>query len=144
MPSSLKQLFKKPAVVAVAALILALLVFEAGVFVGYHKALFSYRGGERYMRMMEGPRGQVGPGRGQIHGATGKIVSASLPTFVVLGPDSVEKTVMVDASTTIAKFREATSSAAIREGDMAFVLGDPDASGIIRARFVRILPANFR
>ncbi|HEU0080642.1 MAG TPA: hypothetical protein VFQ72_01265 [Candidatus Paceibacterota bacterium] len=129
-------------ILTVIAVIAGLVVFQAGIFVGYHKALFSYRGGERYARLIEGPRGQFGPGRGQIHGATGRVVSVSLPSFVVVGPDGAEKTIVVASSTSVVRFREAVGQTAIRVDDDAFVLGDPDAGGSIQARFIRLMPVS--
>src|SRR4051812_28684262 len=96
----------KPLVFTVVAIAGALLIFELGAAVGYRQALFSSRGGERYMQMMEGGNGNAFfVNRGQMHGATGRIVSVDLPSFTVVGPDNVEKTVMVNGSTMITRFR---------------------------------------
>ena len=61
------------------ALIVFLLVFGAGMFVGEKKARFSYRWGENYQRNFAGPRGgffgNFGREEGLInaHGAFGQI-----------------------------------------------------------------------
>jgi len=122
--------------------IAALLVFQGGVSVGYHKALFSYRGGERFINMMEGPEEAPIPmGFSAGHGAAGRIVSVSLPSFVVASPDNREETVILGDDTVIRQFRDTASSSAIRPEEFTVVLGEPDESGAIQARFVRIMPA---
>jgi len=125
----------------IAVVIGVLLVFQVGVFIGYRKALFSYRGGERVIGMMEGGRNMMYVnGYSPSHGAIGKIVSVSLPTFIVAGPDNNEKTVLISDDTTIRRYRDNASTSAIAPNQFVLVLGDPDDSGTIEARFIRIMP----
>lgn len=138
---------RKATLVALVSVIGALLVFQAGVFVGYHKALFSYRGGERFFMMMEGgPKGYAAQAGipsddfGPSHGAVGRIVSVSLPTFVIAGPDKRERTVTIGDDTEIRLFRQTASTSEIRTDRFALVLGEPDQDGSIEARLVRIMP----
>ena len=76
--------------------ITVLLIFEAGVAVGYRKAAFAYKFGDNYYRAFDerGPRAPFMVGlRGGLpdaHGAVGAIVSLTLPTFVVGGSDNIE------------------------------------------------------
>lgn len=118
-------------VVIVISVAAALFIFELGAFVGYHRAQFSYRGGERYAVMMSGS---------PIHGAAGRIVSVSMPSFVVVGPDNVEKTVTVNGKTMITRMRGQASTSAIQPDEFTVVLGDPDDAGFINARFIRLMP----
>ena len=124
------------------ALIIVLLIFQAGVFVGYRKAFFSYRGGDRYIQMVEGPGENVGDNDfATSHGASGQIVSVSLPSFVVASPNNREETVVIGDDTSIRMFRNNASSTDIHPKEFVVVLGEPDQAGNIQASFVRILPA---
>jgi len=123
-----------------------LIVFQAGRFVGFHQAGFSYRFGDNYYRAFEGSRhggrpmdffGDNLPGG---HGAIGKIVGVNLPTFVVIGPDNVEKVVLIKDETLVKRFRETASSTDLRVDDFVVVLGSPNEAGQVEAKFVRIMP----
>lgn len=138
--------------IAALGLVLILLVFRLGEVVGFHKARFSFNASEGYYRVFQGnmpggPRPSMGfqfqdlPGG---HGATGRIVDVSLPTFVVASPDNVEKTVFIGTSTMIRRFREVATSGAIRSDDFVTVLGTPDQSGFIQAKLIRIVPTPTR
>ncbi|HEU5114215.1 MAG TPA: hypothetical protein VFT82_00435 [Candidatus Paceibacterota bacterium] len=133
----------KKIVIGVIAAIGALLIFQAGIFVGYHKALFSYRGGERFVSMMQGPRMMQGydDDFSPSHGAFGRIVSVALPSFVVASPNNTEQTVYVGNGTVIRMFRNTASTSDIQPERYAAVLGEPDPSGFIEARFIRIMPS---
>ncbi|MDE1875043.1 MAG: hypothetical protein KGI79_00225 [Patescibacteria group bacterium] len=132
----------RKALFIVIAVIAALLVFQAGVFVGYHKALFSYRGDERYFGMIEKPApGMAIDDFSPSHGAVGKVVSVTLPSFVVESPDNREETVIVDNGTSVRMFRGNASTTDIKPDEFVVVLGEPDQAGDIEARFVRVMPA---
>lgn len=143
----MRYINKRSVLIGLVSLALALFVFQAGIFVGYHKALFSYRGENRYFAAIEGQGGRGGMMMGfsdefsPNHGAIGQIISVSLPSFVVAGPNNAEKTVVIDGRTTIRRFRDIATSTDIRADDFAVVLGEPDQSGAIQARFVRLMPA---
>ncbi|HVU06696.1 MAG TPA: hypothetical protein VHE10_02840 [Candidatus Paceibacterota bacterium] len=129
--------------------IATLLVFQAGVSVGYHKASFSYRSSDRFFRMVQGPETGVASLTtgfpvdefSASHGTAGRIVSVSLPTFVVASPDNREQTVTIDGNTVVRMFRATASSSDIRPEQFTVVLGEPNQAGTIQARFVRIMPA---
>ncbi|MEY2664877.1 MAG: hypothetical protein RIT04_685 [Candidatus Parcubacteria bacterium] len=138
-------------IAALIACMLLLVVFQAGIFVGYHKAAFSFKTGEKYYRafdqqkprglgetMMRGFDQDDLPGG---HGAVGKVVKVTLPTIIVSGVDAVEKIVEIDPSTIIHKFRDKISPKDILIGDMVVVIGEPnDNTNNVTARFIRILP----
>ena len=135
--------FKK-AVIAVGALLVLLLVFQAGVYVGIRKAGFSARLGDNYYRAVGSIREMPGPFGEELsggEGAAGKVISVSLPTFVVEDRDNTEKIVSLQNTDDIKYLRDATSSGAITPGRFVIVIGEPDADGKINASFVRILPA---
>jgi hypothetical protein len=125
-------------------LIIAIVIFEAGVFVGFHKASFAYGWEQNYGRNFGDPRGQFGfPDRALPigHGADGRVISVSKGSFVVAGGDEAEKTIRVSSSTIIRAASGATTSAALANGSYVVVIGEPDASGTVSAQLVRILPA---
>src|SRR3989344_4841743 len=64
----------------------------------------------------------------------------TLGTFVVAGPDNVEKTIRVSDETLFREFREELSSEDIVIGSFVVVLGSPNEGGEIEATLVRFLP----
>lgn len=129
------------ALISVGLLLAALIVFQAGVYVGARKASVSFRMGDNYYRAV-GPggfRGFFGEEFSETNGAAGKIVSVSLPTFVVSGPGG-ERVILISGNTVIRKMRDATSSTAIVPGESAIVIGEPDENGQIEAGLIRLLP----
>ena len=126
------------------AILLMLAIFQAGVFVGFHKATFAHQFGERYYRGFDGgDRGKFGmPFRGlpDAHGATGKILSVEIDLLVIEGPEGIEKSVRLKGDTELRRFRDRIKVADLRVGDIAVVIGEPNENGEIDARFVRLLP----
>ena len=71
---------------SIGAIVLALAVFQLGMFVGFRKAAFSFRWGEDYYRTFGGGRkpmemGMKRDGLFDSHGATGKIIKITLPNI---------------------------------------------------------------
>lgn len=145
--------FFKGAIITLATLIVLLFVFQAGRFVGFRQAGFSYRMGDNYYRAFEGgPRGglalrSLSGGGGMMggnlpggHGAVGKVVKVSLPTIIISTPDNLEKTILFRVDTSIRRFRDNASSSDIKVGDMIVVIGEPNQDSVIEAKLVRLLP----
>ncbi len=109
-------------------LLLALLIFQAGEFIGYKKAGFSYNFGERYYRFSE------------THGAIGKIIKIDLPNITLDGRDNIEKNIIITASTTIRIQREDLKSIDLKVGDSIMVIGLPNDKAEIEAKLIRVLP----
>ncbi len=129
-------------VVGISVLIGAMLIFQAVVFGGYHKAEFSYRWGDNYFRGFGRPHGgMMMRGFTEGNGVAGTIVKIALPELVVDGVDHVEKTVTIVPDTAIRHFREEAASSTLKVGDFIVALGSPDAQSRIEARFIRIMPA---
>jgi hypothetical protein len=135
--------------IAIVSLIVLMVVFQAGIFVGYHKATFSFGSGDNYYRAFG--RGPIGVGRGMMggfdpddvpggHGAVGKIVRINLPTIVVADIKNFEKTVFIDENTLIRRFRDNVEAENISVGETVIILGTPDEKGLITAKLIRILP----
>lgn len=124
-------------------LILAvLIVFQAGVYVGVRKAALSFNMGDNYYRAVgpaNFPHGPFGEEFSEADGASGKIVSVTLPSFVVADRNG-EKVILVSDQTTIRRMRDTASSTAIVPGDSAIVIGEPNDNGEIQATFIRLLP----
>ncbi|MGC9602742.1 MAG: hypothetical protein ABSE76_03345 [Minisyncoccia bacterium] len=131
------------------ALIVAALIFHAGVVVGLHdrgipdhnfdkswfEAQIPFGGG-----ILPLPQGFIPGG----HGAFGTIASITLPTIRLTTRDGVTLTIKVDNDTQIVGATpEGTSSPmALKVEDTIVVLGDPDdmsSNGAVDARLIRIL-----
>lgn len=131
-------------------MIVALMIFQAGVFVGYHKAAFSYRWGQDYYhtfgRAGRGgfPMGMMGMDREDFpsaHGATGKVIRIDLPTFVIEGPDKIERVVLTSHQTIVRRFRDTIAPAELKIDDYVVVIGAPNDKSQIEARLIRLMPA---
>ncbi len=126
----------------VAALVLLLLIFRAGIAVGYRKAGFAYNWGENYHRNFGGPRSDFLRDRAfmEANGAFGRLLKIEGNAIVVQGEDNVEKAVLVGDDTVIVRFRERVQLSGLKEGDYVVVLGAPNDAGQIEAKLIRILP----
>jgi hypothetical protein len=125
--------------------IAALIIFQAGMFVGFRRASFSYGLGDNYYRTFGGPRG--GMMRGflpddfpESHGVAGKIIKISLPNIFIAGNDGVEKNILISSSTLIREFRQMASPADLKVDDFVVVIGSPNAQSQIDAKFIRVMP----
>lgn len=135
----------------IGAFIVALIIFQAGVFVGFSKASFSYRLGDNFHSAFgEGPRGAMmfppgspegfSPGGfSEAHGVAGKIIKISLPTVFVEGNDAVEKTILINDDTLIKEFRQTISPADLKVDDNVVVIGTPNTQGQIEAKLIRVV-----
>ncbi len=139
--------FKK-VLIGIVIVVIALFIFQAGVFIGYRKASFSFGWGERYFETFGGPGGRVFPGGSfrqgmftDAYGATGEIIKIQLPVFIVLGNDGIEKEIVVTDDTVIHRFREKVDTSALTRGDLVVVIGEPNAQSQIESRLVRIMPS---
>ncbi|MFA6445928.1 MAG: hypothetical protein WCW14_01605 [Candidatus Paceibacterota bacterium] len=131
----------------IAAIVIILFIFQAGVFVGYRKASFSYNLGDNYYQTFGGPRGGPMMDRGprgeefiNSHGSVGKIIQISLPTIIVSEPNGVEKIITIDDDTTVRRFREELKPTDLSINDMVVIIGSPDKKGQIDASLIRLLP----
>lgn len=133
------------------ALLLLLLAFQAGRFIGFRQAMFSGHLGDNYFRAFEGPdRGPLGlkGPRGFMtddlpngHGAAGKIIKINLPTLVVVGPDNLERVIKIEADTMIRRFRDAVKPTDLKVGDFIIAVGgDSNDDSQIETKLIRLLP----
>lgn len=139
------------AVVAViAVLIIAFVSFGIGISVGYHKARFSYQWSENYDQNFGGPRhgifGIFGMGMNgfmNAHGISGSIIKIDGSTLIVGGKDNIEKAVLIKNDTMIRRGQETVKSVDLKVNDKITIIGDPNDSGQIEAKFIRLLPTPF-
>lgn len=122
--------------------------FQLGVFTGYHKASFARDWGDNYRKNfgMERPESFKGMMRGGLpvgHGAAGKILAVTLPTFVIQDKDGMEKTITVSSATIIKSGMNNTSSTSITPNTFVVVIGEPNKDGQIEAKLIRIMPEDF-
>ncbi|MDE1919139.1 MAG: hypothetical protein KGH56_00370 [Patescibacteria group bacterium] len=123
----------------VGALILALLIFHAGVVVGAHRGSSFRRDADGGFRHPFFPGGFMLP-HGFIpnaHGAVGTVSAVSLPTFTIETRYGTSQTILVGTSTILRAAGDA-SATRISTGDNVIVLGEPDGQGRITATFIRI------
>ncbi|MDO8582161.1 MAG: hypothetical protein Q7S16_04795 [bacterium] len=130
----------------IGGVVLFLIVFSAGVAVGFKKANFSYRWGENYHKNFGGPRGgffKDFDGRDLIdtNGVSGQIIKISGPALVIKGRDNKERIVLVNATTVIQRGKEAVSSADFSLDDFVVIIGEPNDVGQLEAKFIRIMPS---
>ncbi len=136
----------KTIIYSLAIIILAILIFQAGVFVGYRKAAFSYQWGENYYRAFgdTGRKPMMGgfvlDGLTGAHGVAGKIMKVSLPNFIIEGQDKIEKMIFIKDDTVINRSRDSIKSSELQAGDFVIVIGSPDDEGKIQANLIRLAP----
>jgi hypothetical protein len=129
--------------VVVSAVIVLLLVFALGAFVGFQKARFSFGWGENYHRVFGGPRGGflpnfVGDDFINGHGTFGTIIKLEPGLLVVKGQDGVEKAFSIGDDTTIEKGRTVLTSNDLKVDEQVVVIGSPKTDGSIEAKLVRV------
>lgn len=131
------------------AAVLAVIIFQAGVFVGFHKASFGRDFGDNYMR-------NFGPSRGHgmpmmkdnidnfpnSHGAVGKIIKIELPSIIVSDKDGTEKIVNINDDTKIRSMRDDVKSSDLKVDSFVVVIGTPNSNGQIEAKFIRVMPSD--
>ncbi len=130
---------------SVAGLIVLLLVFKAGVMVGYKKASFSYRWGENYHRNFAGPRqgffGNVSDRNFvESHGTFGQIIKIDGTTLVVRGKNNSEKIIVVKNDTVIRSGGNTVALTDLKVDDSIVTIGEPNNEGQIEAKLIRIMP----
>jgi ribosomal protein L21E len=128
--------------------VIVLLAFGGGMAVGYQRGIFASRFGENYYNNFRGGDAPIGgmpmmPGGAppmNQHGTAGKVidVNASSSRITVTDVDGDEESIVVDANTAIKKMDQTISFGEITVGDQVVVIGEPNGSGQILARFIRI------
>ncbi len=137
----------KIVLIGIGALVVILMVFKAGVLVGYKKANFSYRWAENYQHNFGGPRGGfVGDFRRGFkdrdftnsHGIFGSIIKIDGSTLIIKGSDNVEKAILVSDKTTITSRRETIKAGDLKIDNRVVIIGSPNEQGQIEAKLIRV------
>jgi hypothetical protein len=128
------------------------MIFQAGIFVGFHKASFSYRMGDNYYRTF-GPQrnnqglypissnmGMTHQDFSDSHGAIGQIIKIQLPILTIEDNQNIEKIILVTDKTIIKKLRDSIKKEDLKVDDFLTVIGSPNSMSQIEARFIRVLP----
>ncbi|MDD5431030.1 MAG: hypothetical protein PHP03_02285 [Candidatus Pacebacteria bacterium] len=143
--------FFRGVLLGIGIFIVGLLIFQAGMFVGYHKAGFSYKWGEDYYKTFNGRKllGNMPPfmekmplgGFSNAHGVIGKIIKINLPAIVVEGEDKVEKIVLIKDDTIINQFRETIKPVELKIDNYVTIIGSPNQDSQIEAKLIRVMPS---
>ncbi len=139
----MKEFFKAKGTKIVIALIVIIVVFQLGVFVGFHKARFTGVWAENYRKDNFGPRGFWGREIANIpaaHGTFGKIISVASSSLIVADRSNTEKSVAADQNTIVRKFMNDIAFKDLRVGDVIVVVGTPTEDGKIKATLIRVMP----
>ena len=136
---------------AIGIAIVAMLIFSAGIVVGFHKASFGRDWGNNYnenfgmghRNMQMGGMEKTGmmdyyPNS---HGAIGKIIKIELPNIFVQGKDNTEKVVLINTDTKMQKERADIKTEDLHVDDYVVVIGTPDSKGVIEAKLIRVIPS---
>lgn len=118
-------------------------VFQAGMFVGYRKASFSYGLGDNFHRAFGQRGGRLGflGDFSESSGVSGKILKVATSTVLIEGQDAVEKTVGIASTTVIRQLRNTIGIGDLHINDFVVVLGTPGSNGVISAKFIRVMPS---
>ena len=126
--------------------IILLLVFKAGMSVGFKKANFSIQWGQHYNQNFAGPRGNFfmntfGPDKyTESNGAFGQILKINTDSLVMTGVGNVEKIILLKDDTIIRTERKEIKSNELQVGNNIVVIGEPNENGQIEAKLIRIMP----
>lgn len=134
---------------AVGTAIVLLLIFQAGVMFGFHRANFGYRWSESYgdnffPRPMMGRGGMMSGFNNReymmSHGAFGEVLKIEGSLITVKGRYEAEKNVLINKDTVFESDGSEIRVINVEIGDDIFVIGAPNEDGQVIAKVVRILP----
>ena len=140
-------------VCGIGALFVLLLVFSTGMSIGFRQASFLGSWNNNYYNNFIDPRGNPGRmGFGMMdfrddtffnsHGVVGSVLKTATSSFIIKGNDGVEKNVIINAETSIRKFRDEIKVSDIHVADQVVIFGVPNEAGQLEARLIRITPSS--
>jgi len=126
-------------------ILLASLIFQAGMIAGYRKASFSKDWKDNYNKNFGAPhRGPLGMSPEYLpnaHGAIGRVIKKELPTIIVSDKDNLEKVVLIKDDTKIRRMKVDMKIEDLKVDDFIVVIGTPNKDGQVEAKLIRIMPA---
>jgi len=149
---TMKEIFKpvhfNKLLMVLAAIVVLLLVFSLGIFVGHEKARFSQNWGEHYYRNIMGPGGPGGfgmmmdfnrPGFNARSGL-GQIIKIEGDSLIIKDQANVEKSILITDQTEIIEDNHDIKITDLKIDDKIVIIGRPNESGQIEPRLIRVLP----
>ncbi|MFA5747205.1 MAG: hypothetical protein WC926_03985 [Candidatus Paceibacterota bacterium] len=126
-------------------LMILLSVFKLGIVVGEKKADFTRQWSDNYHMNFAGPKEGFFKNLGdkdliEASGTFGQIIKMDGSTIVVKGQNDVEKTVIAGEGIQIKRFNEDVGITDLKVDDRVVIIGEPNESGQIEAKFIRIMP----
>ena len=137
-------------IIGLGCLVILILIFNMGVFVGTERANFAFKWADEYHRNFGGPQGGIfgdfiGSERGyaNANGSYGQIIKIANNVITVKDNDgdNSEKTILAGDKTTIIFQRKDIKISDLKVGDNIIVIGEPDSNGQIQAELIRVMPA---
>lgn len=134
---------------AIGVLILLLVVFRLGMYVGERRESLDTQWGENYGRLFGEPKPGFFPGRSanpvdmNAFGNGGIVLTVDGDSLTIKGNDGNEKSILTDNSTVIREMKQDITLKDIKSGDMVVILGEPNNSGQILAKFIRVFTPPF-
>jgi hypothetical protein len=130
----------------IGVLILLLLVFRMGIYVGEKRENLANNWGENYGRFFGEPKPgffppvSVGPAGMEMNafGNGGIVLKVDGNSLAIKGNDGNEKIIVTDSSTVVRGIRQDISLSDIKTGDAIVVLGEPNNNGQILAKLIRV------
>jgi hypothetical protein len=140
----------KGIIIGIVVLVILMLVFCLGVFVGTKRADFSFRWADEYHRNFGGPQGGFfGDFMGMerqfpnANGSFGQIIKIDNNVLTVKDNDgdNTEKTILVNDKTSIVYQKNNIKLSDLKVDDNIVVVGEPNSDGQIAAKLIRVMPA---
>ena len=153
--------------ITIGIFLVLIIIFGAGVAVGFRKAKFSndfgknyeqnfmgsrfndFRGGMMGGELRGGPGDMMGlardfEGRGlrNAHGLAGTIISIDNNNIVVKDRDNKENTVTVNDQTLIKSQQDNLKVGDLKVNDQIVVMGNPSDNGVVNASLIRVFANN--
>ena len=136
----------KRIIISLIIAIAVLVVFRAGMVVGFRQASFSYQWGENYYHNFAGPQpgilGEFAPGHEfmESHGTFGSIIKIDQSDLVVKDQSGSEEVINISSSTVMRNHQKFVTLKDLKLNDGVVIIGEPAASGTIEASLIRVLP----
>ena len=123
-----------------ASVLILIVVFLSGVYVGSERARFSNKLGERYYRdFIGGNHRFVDRNYLNAHGVSGKITQINGNSLVV-NDNGINKNIMFSDQTIFRKNFQNIAASDLKVADQIIVIGAPNDQGDIIAKFIKVQP----